>query len=64
MVIILISSNMVTGRAGYRGTNGVMVLIATNSDECRVLNVYRGVLSIREKTHESDEGARVWWCER
>ena len=65
MVIILISSNMVTGRAGYRhGTTGVMVLIATNSSECRILNMYRGVLSIREKTHESDDGARVWWCER
>jgi len=52
-------------RASYRhGTAGVMVLIATNSGERRVLNVYRGVLSIREKTHESDEGGRVWWCER
>jgi len=52
---------MVMASYGH-GTTNVMVLITTNSGECRVLNV--GVLSIREKIHESDDGARVWWCER
>jgi len=47
MVIVLISSNMVTSGSSYRhGTTGVMVLIATNGDERRIMNMYRGVLSI------------------
>jgi len=33
-----------------------MVLVATDSGERRVLNMYRGVLSIREKAHELDNG--------
>ena len=54
---------MVMASYGH-GTTSVVVLITTNSGECCVLNMYRGVLSIREKTHESDDGVRVWWCER
>jgi len=47
-------------RASYRqGTTGVMVLIATKSSERCTLNMYRGVLSIGEKAHESSNGARV-----
>ena len=62
MVNVLISSKMV--RASYRhGTTGVIALITTDSGERRILNVYRGVVTIREKAHELDDGARVWWCE-
>ena len=38
------------GRAGYH--HGVVVLITANSSERRILNMYRSVLSISEKTHE------------
>ena len=48
-------------RSSYRhGTTGVIVLITTNSGERRILNLYRGVVTIREKAHELDDGARVW----
>jgi len=30
----------------------MIILIATNSRERRILNVYQGALSIREKAHE------------
>jgi len=58
MVIILISGDM--GRTSYRnGTTGKIVLITTNSNERRILNMYPGMLSIREKTHESDDRVSV-----
>jgi len=63
MVNILVSSNMVI--SSYRhGTAGMIVLITTDSSERRILNMYRGTLSIREKTHEPDDCARVWWWKR
>jgi len=40
MIIVLIPSNM--------------VLITTNSGERRILNMYRSMLSVREKAHEYD----------
>jgi len=62
MINVLISSKMLS--ASYRyGATSVIVLITTNSGECRILNAYRGMPSIREKTHEPDDRARVWWCE-
>ena len=56
MVNVLISS--------YRHrTTGVIVLISADSGEQSILNLYRGILSIREKAHGSDDCDRVWWCE-
>jgi len=47
-------------RASYRhGATGVMILVATKSSERRILNMYRGVLSIREKAYELDNGVRA-----